>query len=63
MKIQMYLHGDQEDNYYTGKKLGLTGNALENFRYALHMVEFDIEVNEKTGNITIVKVNGKNLEQ
>ena len=54
----MYLHGDKEENREIGKNLGIKGAALENFCHALYEVEFEVDVNEKTGDATILKVNG-----
>jgi len=61
MKTKIYVKANKENNMIDGINLGLTGSALNNFMYALHEVEFDVEVNEETGNVTILKVNDKEL--
>ena len=60
--IKMYLHGSKENNYDQGEEIGLTGDALDNFAYALYEVEFDVEVDMKTGEQRILKVDGVKLE-
>ena len=63
MKTKMYAHGNKESNLEGGINLGLTGNALNTFMYALYEVEFEVDVDECTGNVTILKVNGRELKQ
>ena len=63
MKTKMYLHGDKGSNWETGEDLGLTDKALENFGYALYEVCFDVDIDEQTGFVTILKVDGKELVQ
>jgi hypothetical protein len=63
MKTILYIHSEKETLYEIGEELGLTGEALQNFSYALYEVDFEVDVDEKTGDITILKVNGKNLER
>lgn len=53
MKQKMYLHSDKADNYYHGEEWGLTGNALIEFRWALSEVQFDVDIDEETGEVTI----------
>ena len=62
IKTKMYLHGSKDDNYTTGEELGLKGNALKNFAYALYEVEFDVEVDTITGDCVITHVDGRKLE-
>lgn len=42
--VTLYAHRNKEDNYYEGEKLGLTGLALDNFRYVGYEVEFNCVV-------------------
>ena len=63
MKTKLYSHSSKESNYFHGQKLGLSRKALSTFEYALYEVEFDVEVNENTGDIEILKVDGRNLEK
>lgn len=58
---KMYLHGSKESNYEEGKELGLSKEALNNFCYALYEVEFDVEVDIKTGDTKILTVDGRKL--
>ena len=58
---KMYLHSSKEGNYDDGVELGLHGKALDNFAYALYEVEFDVEIDEKTGDCRIVSVDGRKL--
>lgn len=62
MKHKMYLHSSKESNYGHGLELGLSGVALDNFKFALYEVELDVETDEKTGETTILAVNGRTLE-
>ncbi len=62
MKVKMHLHSDKENNLYQGEKIGLIGNALNNFIYALYEVEFEVDI-DKDGNTTILKVNGRELKE
>lgn len=39
-----------------GEKLGLTGEALSNFSYALSEVAVELEVNEVTGDAKVLSV-------
>jgi hypothetical protein len=41
-----YLHSTKEDMRMLGEKLGLEGEALEKFVFALYEVKFVLEVNE-----------------
>ncbi len=62
MLKKMYLHSSKESNLEEGAEWGLTGDALKEFRYALYEVEFDVDVNVKTGEVIILKVNGRELK-
>jgi hypothetical protein len=60
-KAKIYLHASKESNYDTGKKLRLSKQALEQFRYACHEVEIELEVDRKTGESKIIGVDGRKL--
>ena len=62
MKAKMYLHGCKEDNYCLAEEVGLPEEIHKEFSYALYEVEFDVDINESTGDCTILKVNGRKLE-
>jgi len=59
--VKMYLHGDQESNYTQGEEIGLKGEELKMFSYALYEVAFDVEVDMATGEVKILKVDGKRV--
>ena len=61
MITKMYLHGDKCSNIEDGEELGLSEEALKTFAYALYEVEFEVEVNEETGETYILKVDGREL--
>jgi hypothetical protein len=52
----MYLHNNKESAYDDGIKAGLKGKTLDKFSYALHEVEFDVEVDIRTGEYIILSV-------
>lgn len=60
---KIYLHGSCEENYQKGEELGLIGDALSKFRYALYEVEFELKVDVKTGEYKILRVNGRELKE
>lgn len=62
MKATMYLHSDKERNATLGEELGLTGEALHMFLYALCEVKFEVEIDEKTGDCIILTVDGMTIE-
>jgi len=53
--VEMYLHSDKESNYEKGEELGLTGEALKNFAYALYEVKITLKVDTETGKYEILK--------
>ena len=57
-KIKMYLHSSKEANAHTieEEKLNLDKDARALFLFALYEVEFDVEVNEETGEAKVVAV-------
>ena len=61
-QIKMYRHGDKDSNWAQSEELGLSGEAARNFSYALLEVEFDVVVNFLTGDVEIIKVDGRTLE-
>jgi hypothetical protein len=60
MRATIYLHSSKESNYELGEKLGLSGDALRLFSFALCEVKVDVDV-ESDGNCRIVAVDGKAL--
>lgn len=62
MKAVAFLHSSKESMYDLGQKIGLVGEPLDKFMYALYEVKFEIEVDPKTGNAKIVSVDDRNLK-
>lgn len=60
IKTKAYLHSSKEQIYDIGEELGLTEEQMQNFKYALYEVMFDLEVDHK-GNAKIVAVDGRKL--
>lgn len=63
MKTTMYLHGSKEDNTDLGLELGLKGEALSHFVYAMYEVKLDVMVNPKTGEVRCTHLNDVKLTQ
>lgn len=62
MKTTVCLHSSKEYMYEIGSELGLSGEALDMFKFACYEVEIELEVDEKTGEATITSVDGKELK-
>jgi hypothetical protein len=62
MIATIYVGRDKSSNYEEGKRLGLTGEALEMFVYACYEVALGIDVDETTGKVTIISVDGRKVE-
>ncbi len=56
-RAKVYLHSSKECMRDSGEELGLQGEALREFSYALYEVEFDLEVNEN-GTYKILSTKG-----
>ncbi len=63
IKTKMYLHSEKESNLEDASELGLKDKAMDSFKYALYEVEFDVEIDEDTGHVTIVKLNGRDVKR
>lgn len=63
VKTTFFVHGDRDSNYGDGELLGLTDEALDNFSRTGYEIEFEIEVNLKTGNAKAIKMNGMALPE
>ena len=61
VEVELALHGSKESNREDGKELGLKGEALSRFCYALYEVIFKLEVDTETGDYKILTVDGKRL--
>ena len=62
-KVKVFIHSNKDEMYETGKKLGLTGQALAKFKYALMEIPVDIEVNPLDGSYVIKRVDGKKVHE
>lgn len=54
--IKIVLHSDKDSNFEKGEEIGLTGEALSKFSYALYEVEFEVEVDMETGETSVISV-------
>lgn len=58
-----YVHSSKETMRELGTRLGLKGQALDYFMFALCEVKLGIEVNDQTGDAVIVSVDGKSVNR
>lgn len=49
IKTKFYSHSDKDSNSDQASTIGLSGTAFDNFRYTGYEIEFDVEVDEETG--------------
>ena len=63
MRITAYVHSTKESMYDLGKRSGLKGAALDMFMYACLEVKLELEVNEETGEATIIRVDDRTILQ
>lgn len=61
MILETYLHASKESLYDVGKKAGLSTEALKLFVYACYEVKVTLEVDEKSGEAKIIKVDDRSL--
>lgn len=59
-RLIAYAHTGVGTLYRKGVEVGMTGEPLEKFKFALNEVKFELEVDEE-GGVTIVSVDGKLL--
>jgi hypothetical protein len=62
MQATIYVSSTKGNNADIGRSIGLTGEALENFCYACYEVALEVDVDEKTGEATIISVDGRKVE-
>ena len=62
MKITCYVHSTKESMWEKGEQIGLQGEALDLFKYALCEVEFVLDV-KKDGTYEILSVDGQELKK
>ena len=63
IKTKVYLHSNKDSMYSKGQDIGLTSEALDNFKYALYKVEIELEVEKKTGEYHIITIDGQPIIQ
>jgi hypothetical protein len=63
MIVKGYLHGDKRSDYEQAEEIGLSEEATQEFVGWGYEVEFDLEVETKTGKTKIIAVNGHKLAQ
>lgn len=57
----VYLHSSKESMLDAGEKLGLSEEALSNFKYACYEVAVTLSVDTRTGEADIIEVDGRHL--
>jgi len=62
IRTDVYVHADKDTMWELGEKLGLSEEALMMFRHAASEVKLTIEVDEQTGESTIIACDGKELK-
>ena len=62
LKAIVYVHSTHDQMYYKGVELGLTGDALEMFKFACSDVRVELSVEPKTGVARIVSVDERKVE-
>ena len=62
IRTDIYVHSSRDSMWNKGEQLGLTGEALKLFSFVGCEVKLTIEVDEKTGDVVIVAVDGRKLE-
>ena len=65
IRYKEYLHCSKESNYGRARRFGLEDNEIfmKKFDYALHEVNFDMEVDTRTGETWILGINGMELKE
>lgn len=61
MRITMYLHGSKETCWEKGMEAGLTGEALNRFRFTGYEHKIEYEVNLETGESIAVKFDDREI--
>jgi hypothetical protein len=57
-RFKLYAHADKETAYAIGRdKVGLEGEALDNFSRWGYELEFVVDIDVKTGNVQLLSVN------
>ena len=61
MIVTVFYHADKEQLYDVGKRAGLTGEALQRFKFA-NELRVDLKVNE-LGLCEVVRVDGRDVKR
>jgi hypothetical protein len=61
MIITLYLHGSKETAYDKAEQAGLKGEALKTAMYLGYEHKMEYEVDPKTGEGTLLRVDGRQL--
>lgn len=61
LRIVLYVHASKEQAYAAGQRAGLTGFALDNFKYAGTEFALTFEVNPVNGDATLIAVDERSL--
>lgn len=61
IRTDIYVHSSKDSMWEEGEKLGLSGEALRMFIHAAGEVKLTIDVDEKTGGVVILAVDGRKL--
>lgn len=63
MIIDVYVHSTKDYMLEKGIKHGLKGKALDFFMCACYEVKLTLDVDEETGDSTVIKVDGREIKQ
>lgn len=62
IKTTLYAHVDDGDEFSKGRELGLSMKAAETFSGWGYELEFEAEVNPKTGEVKLLSVDGHKIQ-
>ena len=62
IKTKLYAHVDKGDEYATGRELGLSPDACDTFCRWGYELEFEAEVNPKTGEVKLLTIDGHKIQ-
>jgi len=62
IKTKLYAHVEKGDEYSKGRELGLKQDACDTFSRWGYELEFEAEVNPKTGEVKLLSVDGHKIQ-
>jgi hypothetical protein len=62
IKTKLYAHVDKGDAYATGRELGLKQDVCDTFSRWGYELEFEAEVNPKTGEVKLLTIDGHKIQ-